>query len=72
MAMNSCPVPSALGCPLRASPPRRDERCDERQAGWRCAFSIATPFSLRYDHDPLPSIEWADTVTSISLEYRLL
>ena len=36
------------------------------------AFSIATTFSLRYDHHPLPSIKRTDTVTAVSLVYQLL
>jgi putative salt-induced outer membrane protein len=35
-------------------------------------FSIATAVSVRYDHNPLPSIDTTDVVTSISLVYHLL
>jgi putative salt-induced outer membrane protein len=35
-------------------------------------FSIATTFSLRYDHAPLPSIKKTDTVTAINLVYSLI
>ena len=36
------------------------------------ALSVATTFSLRYDHHPLPSIKKTDTVTAVSLVYQLL
>ena len=36
------------------------------------ALSIATTFSLRYDHRPLPSIKRTDTVTAVNLVYQLL
>jgi putative salt-induced outer membrane protein len=35
-------------------------------------FSIATAVSLRYDHNPLPSVQRTDVVTSLSLVYHLL
>jgi len=35
-------------------------------------FSIATAVSVRYDHNPIPTIEKTDVVTSISLVYHLL
>lgn len=35
-------------------------------------FSLATTFSLRYDHNPLPGIRNTDTTTAISLVYSLL
>ncbi len=36
------------------------------------ALSLAATFSLRYDHEPLPGIEELDTVTALSLVYRLM
>jgi putative salt-induced outer membrane protein YdiY len=36
------------------------------------SFSLATTFSLRYDHEPLPKKEKTDTITSLSLVYTLL
>lgn len=36
------------------------------------AFSLATTFSLRYDHNPLPGVENTDTVTALNLVYTLL
>ncbi|MEZ4219669.1 MAG: DUF481 domain-containing protein [Polyangiaceae bacterium] len=35
-------------------------------------FSIATTFSLKYDNNPLPDVEKTDTVTAVSLVYKLL
>lgn len=35
-------------------------------------FSLATTFSLRYDHNPLPAVKTTDTMTAISLVYTLL
>jgi putative salt-induced outer membrane protein len=35
-------------------------------------FSLATTFSLRYDHNPLPGIKNTDTQTAVSLVYTLL
>jgi putative salt-induced outer membrane protein len=35
-------------------------------------FSLATTFTLRYDHNPLPNVKKTDTITSISLIYQLL
>jgi putative salt-induced outer membrane protein len=35
-------------------------------------FSLATTFSLRYDHKPLPSIKNTDSVTAVNLVYQLL
>jgi putative salt-induced outer membrane protein YdiY len=35
-------------------------------------FSLATAFSLRYDHAPLPGKKQLDTVTSLNLVYTLL
>jgi putative salt-induced outer membrane protein len=35
-------------------------------------FSLATSFSLRYDHAPLPGKEKTDTITSLSLVYTML
>jgi putative salt-induced outer membrane protein len=35
-------------------------------------FSLATTFSLRYDHNPLPGVENTDTTTAVSLVYTLL
>jgi putative salt-induced outer membrane protein len=35
-------------------------------------FSLATTFSLKYDHAPLPAVKELDTVTAISLVYTLL
>lgn len=35
-------------------------------------FSIATAVSVRYDHNPIPTVEKTDVVTSISLVYHLL
>lgn len=35
-------------------------------------FSLATTFSLRYDHTPLPGVKNTDTVTSVNLVYQLL
>lgn len=36
------------------------------------AFSLATTFSLRYDHDPLPGVKELDTTTAVSLVYQFL
>lgn len=35
-------------------------------------FSLATTFSLKYDHNPLPNVEKTDTITAVSLVYKLL
>jgi putative salt-induced outer membrane protein len=35
-------------------------------------FSLATTFSLKYDHNPLPEVEKTDTITAVSLVYKLL
>ena len=35
-------------------------------------FSLATTFSLRYDHQPLVGIKTTDTLTAINLVYQLL
>jgi putative salt-induced outer membrane protein len=35
-------------------------------------FSLATAFSLRYDHEPLPGKQKLDTITSLSLVYTML
>ncbi|MBK7580402.1 MAG: DUF481 domain-containing protein [Myxococcales bacterium] len=35
-------------------------------------FSLATTFSLKYDHAPLPGVKELDTVTAVSLVYTLL
>lgn len=35
-------------------------------------FSLATTFSLRYDHNPLPGVRNTDTTTAMSLVYSLL
>lgn len=35
-------------------------------------FSVATTFSLKYDNNPLPKVKTTDTVTAISLVYKLL
>lgn len=35
-------------------------------------FSIATTFNLKYDNNPLPNVEKTDTVTAVSLVYKLL
>jgi putative salt-induced outer membrane protein len=35
-------------------------------------FSVATTFSLRYDHAPLPGIKKTDTATAINLVYSLI
>jgi putative salt-induced outer membrane protein len=35
-------------------------------------FSLATTFSLRYDHNPLPGIKNTDTQSAVSLVYSLL
>lgn len=35
-------------------------------------FSLATTFSLKYDHHPLPGVKELDTVTAINLVYTLL
>lgn len=35
-------------------------------------FSLATTFSLRYDHTPLPTVRNTDTVTAVNLVYQLL
>src|SRR5450755_2993281 len=35
-------------------------------------FSIATTVAVRYDHNPLPTVEKTDVVTSVSLVYQLL
>ncbi len=35
-------------------------------------FSLATAFSLRYDHNPLAGKQTTDTITSLSLVYTLL
>jgi len=33
-------------------------------------FSVATTFTLRYDHDPLPDIKDTDAITSVALIYN--
>ena len=35
-------------------------------------FSLATTFSLRYNHQPLPGVKDTDTTTALSLVYQLL
>ena len=35
-------------------------------------FSLATSFSLRYDHQPLPGKEKTDTITALNLVYTML
>lgn len=35
-------------------------------------FSLATTFSLKYDHAPLPGVKELDTVTAINLVYTLM
>ncbi len=35
-------------------------------------FSLATTFSLRYDHAPLPGVRTTDTITAVNLVYTLL
>jgi putative salt-induced outer membrane protein YdiY len=35
-------------------------------------LSISTTLTLRYDHNPLPTVEKLDTIESISLVYTLL
>jgi putative salt-induced outer membrane protein len=35
-------------------------------------FSLASTFSLRYDHNPLPGVRNTDTTTALSLVYTLL
>lgn len=35
-------------------------------------FSLASTFSLKYDHNPLPGVRRTDTMTAISLVYQLL
>lgn len=35
-------------------------------------FSLATTFTLEYDHNPLPNIRTTDTVTAVSIVYQLL
>ncbi|HEY6557198.1 MAG TPA: DUF481 domain-containing protein [Polyangiaceae bacterium] len=35
-------------------------------------FSLSTTFTLKYDHNPLPTVADLDTVTAISLVYQLL
>jgi putative salt-induced outer membrane protein YdiY len=35
-------------------------------------FSLATTFTLKYDHHPLPDVEKLDTLTALSLVYQLL
>ncbi|WP_394822642.1 YdiY family protein [Pendulispora albinea] len=32
-------------------------------------FSLATTFTLRYDHDPLPGVKDTDTITSVAIIY---
>ncbi len=36
------------------------------------SFSVATTFTLRYDHAPLPGIRNTDTITAVNLVYTLL
>lgn len=36
------------------------------------AFSVATTFTLRYDHAPLPGVRNTDTITAVNLVYTLL
>lgn len=36
------------------------------------SFSIATTFSLRYDHAPLPAVRNTDTITAVNLVYTVL
>ena len=35
-------------------------------------FSLATTFSLKYDHEPLPGVRHTDTLTAVNLVYQLL
>jgi putative salt-induced outer membrane protein len=35
-------------------------------------FSLATTFSLRYDHNPAIGVKNTDTITAVSLVYQLL
>jgi putative salt-induced outer membrane protein YdiY len=35
-------------------------------------FSLAAAFTLRYDHNPLPTVRHTDTITSLSLVYQLI
>ena len=35
-------------------------------------FSLATSFSLRYDHEPLPGKQKTDTITALNLVYTML
>jgi putative salt-induced outer membrane protein len=35
-------------------------------------FSLATTFSVRYDHAPLPNVKTTDTLTAVNLVYTLL
>jgi putative salt-induced outer membrane protein len=35
-------------------------------------FSMATTFSLKYDHAPLPGVKDLDLVTALNLVYTLL
>jgi putative salt-induced outer membrane protein YdiY len=35
-------------------------------------FSLATAFTLKYDHHPVPGVKTTDTLTSLSLVYQLL
>jgi putative salt-induced outer membrane protein YdiY len=36
------------------------------------SFAIATTFSLKYDHNPLPGVENTDAITAVSVVYNLL
>ena len=36
------------------------------------SFAIATTFTLKYDHNPLPGVEKTDAVTAVSVVYNLL
>ncbi|MCU0694061.1 MAG: DUF481 domain-containing protein [Polyangiaceae bacterium] len=35
-------------------------------------FAVATTFSLRYDHNPLPDVKKTDAITAVSVVYTLL
>ena len=35
-------------------------------------FAVATTFTLKYDHNPLPNVEKTDAITAISVVYNLL
>lgn len=36
------------------------------------SFAIATTFTLKYDHNPLPGVEKTDAITAVSVVYTLL